>query len=252
MNQKSLKSIGENVINKIKSGEIKMKPRIYFILRTVFWVSGVLLSFLFIIYLISFIVFSLRASGVWFLPRFGLPAAGIFLKSLPWLLIVLALISIAALEIFTKHFTFVYRRPILYSLLGIILIVLAVGLFVGRTSFHPNLFWNMRDRPFSGVAPFYRDYGAPRFNNIHYGVVSEITENGFKIDTARGENIEIIIKSKNPLQQLSDIEVGDTIIAIGDRSDHVVNAFDVREIEKDFDIFPAPRFFDRHFLPPVK
>ena len=216
-----------------------MKPKICFILKSVALISGVFLLFLFIIYLISFIFFSLRLSGAWFLPRFGFLGIKILFGSLPWLLVLAAAILIIVLEMSAKHFTFVYRRPAVYSLLGVIAIVLTIGFFVNKTPLHPNLFLRARDNHLPAIGPLYRNFGSPRIPNVHFGIVSEITDNGFLIKTPHGETITVIIPPEIlPLE--TEVKKGDAVVVIGEREGDTVRAFDIKEAERDFDFSPIP------------
>jgi len=234
-------SISDKIIDKIKSGDIKMKPRISFILKITLMSLGAFFLFFFIIYLVSFIIFSLRASGVLFMPRFGFRGIGIFLGSLPWFLILIVVILIVMLEIFSKRFVSVYRRPIIYSLLIIIVLALAIGFLIEKTPFHPSLFLNARDRKLPVMGQFYRNFGAPSIHNVHRGVVSEIMDSGFKIETPREETLTIIIVSETRIFSDGEIERGDEIVIFGERSDGTVKAVEIRQIEKDFNLFPPDR-----------
>ena len=231
-------SISDKIIDKIKSGDIKMKPRISFILKMALMGLGAFFLFLFIIYLVSFIIFSLRTSGVLFLPRFGFHGIGILFGSLPWVLVLIVAILIVALEIFSKRFTSVYRRPIICSLLAIIVLALAIGFLIERTPFHSNLFLSARDRHLPVMGPFYRNFGAPPIHNVHRGIVSEIIDNGFKIETPREETLTIIIAPETRILSDETIKQGDEVVIFGERSDGTVNAFEIRQIEKDFNLFP--------------
>jgi hypothetical protein len=236
-NQEQKISINEKVLNRIRSGDIKMRPKIYFILRLILLSLGLLVLFSFIIYLVSFIVFSLRSTGVWFLPKFGFPGIKILFSSLPWLLVLAAAILIIILEIFAKHLAFVYRRPIVYSLLGVIIAVFVMGFFINKTSLHSDLFLRAREGHLPAIGPFYRDFGSPRIPNVHRGVVSEMTNNGFLMKTPRGEILTVIISSESlPLK--IDVKEGDNVVALGERKGNTVQAFDVKKVEEDFDFFP--------------
>ena len=82
------------ILNSIKAGGVKMRPRWYFILQAALaMIGGMILLFL-IIYLISFIVFVERQTGAGFIPAFGLRGWTRFLVSLPWLLIMLTFVFI--------------------------------------------------------------------------------------------------------------------------------------------------------------
>ncbi len=240
-NQQEKNSIIDKVLNKIKSGRVKMKPKIYFILKTVLLISGTLVLISFIIYFVSFVIFSLRVSGVLFLPKFGFSGMKIFLNSLPWFLILIIAILIILLEIFAKKFTFVYRRPILYSLLGIIMIVFIGSFLIDKTPFHSNLFWKAQQRRLPGIGMVYRNFGAPRIGNVHHGAVSEVIDNGFKIETPCGEALTIVVSPKISLILKTDIKEGDAIVVLGKRSNSTVQAFDIRKVEKDLNLFQSQR-----------
>lgn len=237
MDDKNQKSISDAVFDRIKSGGVKMRPKIYFILKSIWAVFVIVFAVLFILYLVSFIVFSLRASGTWFLPRFGFPGIKIFIASFPWIPILIAVISVVLLEIFTKRFNFVYRRPILYSLLGIIIIVLAGGFLLERTTFHSNLFLKAQKERSPGIGYFYRDFGAPPMKDAHFGLVSKVTENGFLIQTPRNETTTIMTTEETRLPS-EEIKEGDRIMVLGKMINGEVQAFDIRKIEENFNLFP--------------
>ena len=247
-NQQEKNLITDKVLNKIKSGEVKMKPKIYFILRTILFILGALVLVFFIIYFISFIIFSLRASGVLFLPKFGLPGMKILFSSLPWLLILMTVILIMLLEIFAKKFTFVYRRPIVYSLLIIIMIVFMGSILIDKTPLHLNLFHRAQERHLPGIGMVYRDFGAPRIGNLHYGVVSEITDNGFRIKTSRSEVLSIVIIPKTRIILKTDIKQGDAIVVLGKQSNGAVQALNIYKVKKDINLFKPRGIRDYKFL----
>ncbi len=114
-NNQEQKSIKERVLEKIKSKHIKMRPKFYFVLKTVLLAVGFFMVGALVLFLISFISFHLRASGIWYLPGFGPRGWGIYLRLMPWFLILAGLILILMLEILSKRCSFVWRRPVIYS-----------------------------------------------------------------------------------------------------------------------------------------
>ena len=222
-------SISDKVFNKIKKEQIKMRPKIYFILRAVLVALLILLVAFFVLFLVSFILFNLRASGAWFLPRFGFPAIGIFIKSLPWLLILIATILIIVLEILVKRFSFSYRLPILYSVLGIIVFAFLGSFVISKTHLHPDFFWKAQERRLPMMGGLYRGFGMPKLGDVHYGIVSDITDNGFYLETAEGEILTIIATST--------VEKNDNVIILGKKKNNIVQSFDVRKVDKQFEIF---------------
>ena len=241
-NQENEKNnLEKEVFEKIKRGDIKMKSRTHFVLRATLFAIAIVILFLFIVYLISFIIFSLHASGAWFLPSFGFRSIGIIFSSLPWLLILLSLVLILVLEAFAKRISFVHHRPVVYSLILIIVVVFLASILVGMTSFHSSLFENSRDHKLPIIGQFYRGYGSPMIHNVHNGVVTGLTDNGFNIETPNGETFNVILNSKDLSVLQSTIKVGDTVVVIGEKNGDIIQASAIRKIQEDVNLFPTHR-----------
>ena len=209
-------------------------------MSTVLVVLGSVIVGIFILFLISFISFNLRASGLWFLPNFGFHGFGIFLGSLPWILIISALLLIALLEIAVKRFSFVYHKPILYSLLAIVLIVFLGGFIIDQTPLHSKLFLKAKEGKLPLAGPMYQGFGMPEFHNVHRGIVSEITENGFILETPQNQKLTIIINSKTKTAPDFEVKEGDEVVVFGEKSDSTVNALNIRKIDDNLELFPVP------------
>ena len=230
-------SISDKIFNKIKKEQIKMRPKIYFILRAILVALMTILVAFFILFLVSFILFNLRASGAWFVPRFGFGAMGIFIKSLPWLFILIALILIVVLEILVKRFSFAYRRPILYSVLAIIIFALLGSFAISRTHLHPDFFWKAQERRLPMMGGFYRGFGMPKLGKVHYGIVTDMTDNGFYLETSQGEILTVLATSTIRSPMGPNIKKDDRVVVLGKQDDGTVQSFGVRRIDEQFEIF---------------
>jgi hypothetical protein len=237
------KSISGNVLDKIQSGRIKMRPKIYFILKSIFIVISIFIIALFILYLISFITFSMRASGAWYLLPFGSPGIKATFTLAPWLLISLGVVLIIVLEILVKHFSFAYRRPVLYSLLVIMIFAFLGSSVIGKTKLHSGLFQRAQEGRLSVIGEMYRNFGMPKLKNVHRGIVSEITDSGFFIETPRGEILTIIIAAETHFPSEAAVQGGDAVVVLGERENSTIHAFGVREINDELNIFPQHRKF---------
>ncbi len=235
-------SLTDKILGKLKSGEFKMKPKVYFVLQAVLVVLGLAVAVLFALFLISFISFYLRANGILVLPVFGFRGFGIFLASLPWLLIIVAMLLVVVLEIMFKHFAFAYRRPILYSLAGILIIVCLGTFLIDRTPLHYDLFYRAQRGGLPVFGTIYRDFGMPQLPGGQVGVVASDTDAGFIIKTRRGETFNIIIGDKTRLPLGRDIGPNDIIMIMGEREDGIIEADGVIKIRFKDTIrsFPLP------------
>jgi len=225
------------ILEKIKEEVIKMKPKSHFVFKTIIYVLGFIFIFLFVIFLASFIIFSLRIRGAWYFPAFGLRGLGLLFASFPWLLLIFAIIFIVILEVFAKRFSFVYKKPLLYSILGIVIIVFLLSFIIGRTSMHSRLFRSAQEGRLPIMGPMYRGQFMESPHNVFIGKVLELSDNGFRLETREGENLEVIIPSeiKSPFKE--SIEKDDIIVVMGKRDGSVIRAFGIHKAVNDKDIY---------------
>jgi hypothetical protein len=240
MNNQNQKPISEEIIAKIKTKGVKMHPRIYFIVKTIFLALTVAGFSLMVLYFASFTVFSMRASGTWFMPKFGFPGIKIFLSSLPLLPISMVIILIIVLEIISKRFNFIYRRPIIYSLLVISIFAIAGGFLLEKMPFHSSIFLKAQRENMPGIGNFYRNSGAHPRKETGFGVVILVTDNGFLIQSPDSQTTTIITTKETRLPPDESITEGDIIVILGKPENGTIKAFEIHEIKENFNFFPPP------------
>ena len=228
----------KKVLSGIENDQIKMRPRVYFILKSVLIILSVFLVAFFTLYLISFILFALRASGAWYLSSFGFYGLKASFILLPWLLILIAIILLIILELLVKHFSFAYHRPILYSILGIVIFTLLGSFVIDKTQLHSCLFQKAQEDRLPVMGKFYRDLEVEKSNNTQRGIIFEITENNFQIKTPRGKILNVNITPKTHFPDGTDIKKNDVIIILGERNDSEIQAIGIRKIDDDLNFFP--------------
>src|SRR4030042_1853865 len=231
-------SIGQIVIAKIKSEGVKMRPKIYFVARFVFFALAIIFTILIILYFASFAVFSLRASGTWFFPRFGFPGAKMFLVSLPWIPILIAGAAIVLLEVITKRFNLVYRRPIIYSLLGILMLAIIGGFLLEKTPFHSKIFMRAQHERLPGIGGFYREFGAPQPKGARFGLVLSVAENKFLMQSPNNETTTVTYTKETRIPGKYVIKEGDKVSVLGRLINGILEAFEIREVKGEFNFFP--------------
>lgn len=243
------KSIKEIVLEKIKAGKIRMIPRWHFVLRAALLAVGFVIFLLSSLYIVSLILFILRKTGIWLLPIFGIRGIGVFFTSIPWLLVILGVVFIIILELLVRHYSFGYRKPLLYSVVGIIFFVAGVSVFLLNTQFHEGLYKRAHIGRLPIVGQLYRNYESMRNNNAHIGTITEITDNGFGIENPRGEILSIIVTSETSFPLGLDFQKGDRVLVLGDRDDDTVNALGIQRI--DDGMMPHHRQNSGWYRPPM-
>lgn len=238
MNEENPKdNLTQEVIAKIKGGQIKPRSRVYFIFRNGLFVASAVWIFLSVSLLVSFIIFVLRARGALFLLEFGWPGIKILLLSFPWLLVVLALLFIVALELLIKHFGFAYRRPLIYSIFGVTVAVLSGGALVAATPLHSSAFKSAIESTLPVAGGLYRSYGrAPLPPNVFSGRVVE-PDGGqeIQIETIGGERLRVQISTSTGCRIINKnglIEKNDPVMIMGEMRGAKIRAFGVRKFEE--------------------
>jgi hypothetical protein len=248
------KSIKELVLDKIKKGEVKMRPKAHFILKTILALSVAVVLVLFVLYLTSFISFSFKAGGIGVLPGFGSRGLGSLFSAMPWPLILIAAVLIFVLEILVRRFAFSYRQPILYSVLAIVLVVSLGSFAVNKTYLHPALFQRAQENRLPLAGGLYRDFGLPKSQDMNRGIVSEITESGFYFK-ANGEALNVIVSAETRFPKGAGIKEGELVMVLGERKGDTIQAFGISKINDDFNFFRGDRSTStepRHMLMPFR
>ncbi len=232
MTHEQLNNIKKHIVEKIKQGEVLMRPRWYFVLKAVLAVAGVLLVFVGALYFLSFIVFMLHETGLWFVPAFGFSGLSLLIFSLPWILLFVSGVCFIALEVLVRKYSFAYRTPVLYSVLALLLLVMLGSVFLSRIEFHERLWGSMRERHVPVLDPFYRGYAMPHAKRVHPVVVASTTEHGFFAVDRDGDNVEITISPETRLPFGSNFDEGDEVVIIGNEASGSIEALGIAPMRR--------------------
>jgi hypothetical protein len=220
-NDQPPKSIKDQVLAAIQSGDVEMRPKWKFVISTAFLIVGIVLVALSLLYLGSFIVFTLRQTGLWFLPGFGLQGLGIFFKSLPWVLVFLTLVFIFLLQVMIRRYSFIYGVPLMYSVLGIIFLVIAGGVSLGLSPLHQRL-----ERGGEGM-PLYRQYDQEP-GDFTIGTITQKTGTGYFLQDPRQVIFMVIVTPQTQTPQ--SLNTGDDAAVLGQRQGNTITAVIIRKL----------------------
>ena len=127
----------DTIMNKIRSGEVKMKPKWYFIVGSIAMISGLIGSAFLSIFLVSLIAFSLRTHGPMGVVRYQQ-----LLSSFPWWAPFVALCGLASGIFFLKQYDFSYKKNFVSIMVIFILTILLSGWLMDYTGIHT--YWSKR------------------------------------------------------------------------------------------------------------
>ncbi len=231
MEKKNKKLIKENIVSKIERGELKMRTKSYFILKSFLIFGSLSLFFLFTLYIGSLVVFVLRANNILFFYGTGFHGIKTVIFSFPWYLVLLALILIVFLEIIGKNFRVVYRKPLIYSLIAIMILSLTGSILVDSFSMHDSLFKMANEEKLPIGGRMYRNLGNLDIENAHFGEILKKENNNW---TMRLENNEIVsLKITNETRGkrvFEEIKEGSEVVVIGELENEEINVLGFRRV----------------------
>ena len=149
-------NLKDNILRKIRSGDIAVRPKIYFTIKMAALAAVAFAVLVISIFIFNFIFFSIRVNSQDALLGFGPRGILMFLVLFPWKLLLLDIALVMLLEELLRRFSIGYRSPVLYLLLGLLAVASVLGLVLDRgTGFNDHLF--IRAREGHGLPPPFQD-----------------------------------------------------------------------------------------------
>lgn len=226
------KNIQEDILKAIESGKVKMKPRWHFLLKSALLGLGVILVVLALLYMSSFIFFVLKLNGVWFLPSFGSGETVTFLLSLPWLLILVAILFIILLETLVRKYSFGYRRPLIYTALAALVLAVGGGVLIALTPLHNTLLLSAREGRLPITGALYKAFDIQKFDDFHLCTVNGLQDNGLECQEPDGEELYVGMTPDTKFPSGVNFSKGDKVFVVGQEKEDKVEARGIRRIEK--------------------
>lgn len=231
-------TLQKKIKDAIEKNEVSMHSRMYIYGRTLLWTSATILMFGTVLFFVSALIFVFRANGLHLLPFFGSRGWMALFFSLPWLL--LGVVAIVSVLLFTlsRHYAFVYKRPLVHTLLAGIVVLACGGVLIAYTTLHERAYeraHNQHGLPIAG--PLYRGAIGDR-PDVHVGIVSELTPDSFVLNRRDGQKTTIIIEGTTLMHPELQLAEDMLVVVMGDAVEDTVHALGVRPAEKKGVLFP--------------
>jgi len=229
------KLISQKVVSRIEKGELKMRPKAYFVIKTILIVGLLVLAFLFALYFGSLIVFVLRMNDILLFHGMGFQAIRNIILSFPWYLVFLVIGLVVLIEIVAKRFNFIYRKPLVVSLLIILALVFLSSFLIERSSLHHSFFRLAEQERLPLAGRMYRDLGNLEIENVYFGRILEKKDNLWMMELDSGEEVILKITEKiRGRRVFPEIEEGSNVIVIGELEDNIIKVDSFKRIERRF------------------
>jgi hypothetical protein len=225
---------GSSIEDRINNSALEKKSRFHFIFRKVILYIGIVILFCVAAFLLSLILFISRSQRSWLLTDFGWAGYQDVFISLPWFIIGLVILLVVTVEVLGRQFAFVYRRPALYSIAGVVVVIIAAGVGVAQTTLHRTLYNSVQRTHMPMAGSLYRGIGGFRPHDVYFGVVNDQAPTLWHV-TLRGDDntVNVILTPRTRFPRGNTIVPKDLVLIMGKRSDGSIQAYGIREIEPE-------------------
>lgn len=243
-----MNNLANDIIKKIKDGEVNMEPRWHFVLKATLMVLGLLLAAMVAIYLFSFVLFTLHRSGLLFAPQFGYRGLMMFVSGTPWLMLSILGIILIVLYVLVSRYSFSYRKPLVYSMVGVVLLVISTSSLIQYFGIHDRVQSFVDRHNVPGLRPFYQDPSDRRPSGVERGVISEMTETGFILESDQAEVLNIVVNDKTKLPPQFELQVDAEVLIFGERTEQSITAFGIKSASENRFRLPPRNHPDRPLM----
>lgn len=223
-----LKEMQQKVLARVKAGDVRMRSRAYFLVRLIATIVVALIALSLSAFILSFIVFSIHASGQQFLLGFGMQGLITFLALFPWLHLAIDLALIVLLEWLLQGFRFGYRFSLLSVFAGVFFASAILAFALGMTPLHQMLL-DEADQgrpPLGGMYEHIRDphHELGIFRGTVLSVADGVAVLGHDdLDHDRDDGTwQVHLPPSAPAPRQ-----GDRVFIFGTSTDHTINAYNI-------------------------
>ena len=226
-----------NVFEKIRVGEVSMRPKIYFIARVVGILVLALLTSAAAIFVLSFAFFSIHESGEEFLLGFGQRGLDAFVSLFPWWSFLFTLALIMLLDYLLRYFRFGYKVSMLRIFLIVLSVVVIAGIALNFTPLHSLLLDSADHDHLPFIGELYEEiHDSHQAQGVYRGTIISIQNDGFTIthndkDKDSDDGTWVILAPVG--FATSSLTVGENMYVAGRLIQGVVHAYGAHPLKPD-------------------
>lgn len=210
-------NLQNEILNKIKSGEVQMTSRKYFVLK---WLTLAVTSIFFLIlsvYIFAYIVFLFVDNGLMIIPFDAEGGMLKFIVEIPWTLVLIGLTSLFLFSITSKTFYKIYKKPLItfyFSVLMCVVLSHIIFLETGTMRILKEQAYNSGIKLAPSTLLQFRD---SQTQSIFVGLVTGTTSQSIFILNRQGQTEELFVIPEIT-NKINEVLVGKRINAYGERT----------------------------------
>ena len=217
---KNKSNVASDVMVKIKTGDVKMRPKYYFILGSAILGIGLGMLLVISIFTVSIISFHLRFHGSLDFLHFGSMGIRPFWANFPWIFVIVAVIAVAAGIKLVKRYDFSYKKSLVGIAIGIITLVLTIGGAVVKVvyeqpEFLPTPLKPLYDQKFVG-------------DQWLTGEITQLDQGEIVVVTPDGESLDVRLTDQTIMPMHKELSPGDWVRVVGENKAGYFEAVGIR------------------------
>ncbi len=222
----------EEVLEKIKKGDVKMRSRSYFIAQGVFLLSVFFLVILLAVYFTTFIFFILRVNNLILLTDFGWFGFSIIFSVLPWYILFFILFLMGLINFLYRKFYTGYRKPIIALMGLIVLIIFSLSVVVEKKLPHEELYNRAVEENLPMGGRMYRNLGNMEMENVIIGTIIEKNSDYLLIEDEKEEILRVIVSdpTSRHFRSLERVHRGESVFVVGELSGDEITAVGLKKV----------------------
>ena len=227
-------NIKAKVLEKIHKGNIRKRPKAYFIAQITLIVILSMFAIILSVFVLSFVIFSMHESGVQFLLGFGQRGILAFFALFPWGILILDLLLFVVIDWLFRYFEFGYRIPVLRVFFGTIALAVIGSVIIDVTPLHSILLEKADHGRLPVIGQWYKTIRASHSDQgVFRGTISSIQGSDFVIshndnDYDADDGTWTVISP--PGLRLADFNIGDKVYVAGDAAKGIIQAYGVEKL----------------------
>lgn len=230
--------IKEEIFKKIESGELSMKPKLFFYFKIGVLLLSIFTALVVSSFLISYMLYSLRIGGQLYLLSYGSKGIYEFFMIFPWFVLVLDILLLFLIDWLIKSFRFGYNSPIIYLFLGTFMLITILGSLINFTIFNKAMMFRAEYNSLPIVSNYYNGIRRSHSKQGTFrGIVKSIEGNTFVLmhddydDDSIDDQVTVIMPEGLNLGKL--IVEGDNVFLAGEiGTTSIVRAYGLTKIDK--------------------
>jgi hypothetical protein len=186
------------------------------------------------VFVLSFVIFSVRESGEQFLLGFGRRGIVAFLALFPWIALALDVLLLVAIEWLSRRFKFGYRLPVARALCTFFALALLGSIIVDLTPFHTSLLGRADQNELPVLGEWYESIRSSHCDHgVFRGAVTAVQGSGFTIahddgDRDADDGTWTVVAPAG--FDMASIGVGDDVYVAGAATSGVIQAYGVQKL----------------------